>query len=80
MPDEHGRSNRQSLVRRVVRGRSGTSRHTMTIWPNKAGAGNGARALSFHVERLGRAVPDLCRSIQSPIAPQQRRRLSWSAE
>jgi hypothetical protein len=30
--------------------------------PNKAGAGNGAGALSFHVERLGRAVPDLIRS------------------
>jgi hypothetical protein len=29
---------------------------------NKAGAGNGAGALSLQVERLGRAVPDLCRS------------------
>jgi hypothetical protein len=29
---------------------------------NQAGAGNGAGTLSFHVERLGRAVPDLCRS------------------
>jgi hypothetical protein len=29
---------------------------------NKAGAGNGAEALSFHVGRLGRAVPDLFRS------------------
>ena len=26
---------------------------------NKAGAGNGAGAVSFHVERLRRAVPDL---------------------
>lgn len=30
--------------------------------PNKAGAGNGARAVSFHFGRLGRAVPDLLRS------------------
>ena len=30
--------------------------------PNKAGAGNGAMALSFHVGRRGRAVPDLWRS------------------
>jgi hypothetical protein len=29
---------------------------------NKAGAGNGARSLSFHFVRHGRAVPDLCRS------------------
>jgi hypothetical protein len=29
---------------------------------NKAGAGNGAGALSLYVERLGRAVPDLIRS------------------
>ena len=29
---------------------------------NKAGAGNGAGALSFHVGRLGRAVPDVVRS------------------
>ena len=29
--------------------------------PNKAVAGNGAGALSFHVERVGRAVPDLVR-------------------
>jgi hypothetical protein len=28
---------------------------------NKAGAGNGASALWFHVRRLGRAVPDLIR-------------------
>jgi hypothetical protein len=28
---------------------------------NKTGAGNGAGALSFQVECLGRAVPDLCR-------------------
>jgi hypothetical protein len=27
--------------------------------PNEAGAGNGAKALSFHVGRFGRAVPDL---------------------
>ena len=27
----------------------------------RVGAGNGAGALSFHAERLGRAVPDLCR-------------------
>jgi len=33
----------------------------MTTWSNKAGAGNGASALSFHVERLRRAVPDLVR-------------------
>ena len=30
--------------------------------PNKAAAGNGAGALSFHVQRLGRAVPELGRS------------------
>jgi hypothetical protein len=29
--------------------------------PNKAGAGNGAGSLSFHVGRLRRAVPDLAR-------------------
>ena len=29
--------------------------------PNKPGAGNGAGALSFQIDRLGRAVPDLCR-------------------
>lgn len=29
---------------------------------NKARAGNGARGLSFHGGRLGRAVPDLFRS------------------
>jgi hypothetical protein len=29
---------------------------------NQAGAGNGAGALLSHVEALGRAVPDLCRS------------------
>ncbi len=34
--------------------------------PNKAGAGNGARALSFYVGHLGRAVPDLCRSPAGP--------------
>jgi hypothetical protein len=30
--------------------------------PNKAGAGNRAGALSFHIGRFGRAVPDLFRS------------------
>jgi hypothetical protein len=29
---------------------------------NKAGAGNGAGALSLHVEAVGGAVPDLFRS------------------
>jgi hypothetical protein len=32
---------------------------------NKAGAGNGAGALSFQVGRLGRAVPDLIHLIRS---------------
>ena len=32
-----------------------------SILPNKIGAGNGAGALPFHVECLGRAVPDLSR-------------------
>ena len=40
--------------------------------PNKAGAGNGARALSFHIGRLGRAVPDLSRSPFSRLPVQQR--------
>jgi hypothetical protein len=30
--------------------------------PNEAGAGNGAGALTFQIEHLGRAVPDLWRS------------------
>jgi hypothetical protein len=39
-----------------------TSRHRQPVTPpNKAGAGNGAGALSLHVGRLGRAVPDLFR-------------------
>jgi hypothetical protein len=32
--------------------------------PNKAGAGNGARTLSSQVDALGRAVPDLFRSVR----------------
>lgn len=32
------------------------------VLPNKRGAGNGAVALSFHIGRLGRAVPDHDRS------------------
>ena len=35
---------------------------------NKAGAGNGAGALSFHVARLRRAVPDLVRSPKSSVS------------
>lgn len=35
---------------------------TNRIAANKAGPGNAAGALSFHVGRLGRAVPDLFRS------------------
>ena len=34
---------------------------TVNRWRNKAGAGNGARALLFHVEHLRRVVPDLIR-------------------
>ncbi len=30
----------------------------MVIRPNKRGAGNGAIALSFHIGRRGRSVPD----------------------
>jgi hypothetical protein len=33
----------------------------MNETPNKIDEVNGAMALSFHVERLGRAVPDLIR-------------------
>ena len=29
--------------------------------PNKVGAGTGAGALSSHIERVGRALPDVCR-------------------
>ena len=36
-------------------------RRRMKTGSNKAGAGNGAGALWFHVERFGRAVPDLIR-------------------
>ena len=37
--------------------------------PNKAGTGNGARTLLFHVERLGRAVPDLIRYAEGVPQP-----------
>ncbi len=37
--------------------------------PNKAGAGNGAGALLFHVGRFGRAVPDIMRWTARLFAP-----------
>ncbi len=38
------------------------------ISPNKAGECNGATKLSLHVQRLGRAVPDLFRSVKAGVA------------